>query len=191
MSYTENLADFGFHEREEFIKILMLWQRDGLPEQFYEGGVRIAMNASSGYVFLTNEDYQCCMRNGDHLEMWYTLGHSGYEGFLADLIGDWDSLDDEDKEELWQIAQQDGYEIALRNDSREGAVCYSSSFEEFGIVKGENTAWFPSCGSTDVLFVDVDALPNPYIVQIRNLCVSVFPMQRQMHESILQASRRA
>ena len=73
MSYSENLADFAYRERDEFIKILQLWQRDGLPENFYEGGVRVAMNANSGHVFLTNEDYQCCMRNGDTLEMWYTL----------------------------------------------------------------------------------------------------------------------
>ena len=34
MSYSENLADFAYREREEFIKILQLWQRDGLPENF-------------------------------------------------------------------------------------------------------------------------------------------------------------
>ena len=160
MSYSENLADFAYREREEFIKILQLWQRDGLPENFYEGGVRVAMNAKSGHVFLTNEDYQCCMRNGDMLEMWYTLPESGYEGFLGDLIGEWEALSQEDKETLWQLAQSDGYEIALRNDTNEGAVCYSSSFEEFGIVQGEDTAWFPSCGSTEVFFVDVDVLPT-------------------------------
>ena len=71
-----------------------------------------------------------------------------------------EALSQEDKETLWQLAQSDGYEIALRNDTNEGAVCYSSSFEEFGIVQGEDTAWFPSCGSTEVFFVDVDTLPT-------------------------------
>ena len=160
MTYTEKLADFGYREREEFIKILQIWQKNGLPENFYEAGVRIALNGNSGYVFLTNDDYQCCMRTGEELEMWYTLPESGLEGFLGDLIGKWETLSDEDKEALWQMAQTDGYEIALRNDRNEGAVCYSSSFEEFGIVQGEDIAWFPSCGTTEVLFVDVDALPT-------------------------------
>ena len=160
MTYTENLSDFGYRERNEFIKILQIWQNNGLPENFYDAGVRIAMNSSSGYVFLTNDDYQCVMCNGEELEMWYTLPESGYEGFLGDLIGDWESLSDEDKEALWHLAQSDGYEIALRNDSAEGAVCYSSCFEEFGVVQGEDRAWFPSCGSTEVFFVDVDVLPT-------------------------------
>ena len=84
--YTENLADFGMQEIHMLKDILVAWTEKGLPENFWSTGVKPAMNSSSGYVFLVNEDYQVAMLNGAALEIYHTLPYSGHEGFLSDLI---------------------------------------------------------------------------------------------------------
>ena len=43
------------------------------------------LNLKSGYVFLTNSDYQVAMMNGDNLESFYTDFETGEEGFRNDL----------------------------------------------------------------------------------------------------------
>lgn len=86
--YTENLADFGMREIQELRDILNAWVENGLPDNFDNSGVKPAMNSSSGYVFLTNEDYQVAMLNGNELELYHSLPYSGEEGFLADLVAD-------------------------------------------------------------------------------------------------------
>jgi len=43
------------------------------------------MNIQSGYVFLTNSEFQVAMMNGDKLEVFYTDFETGEEGFLEDL----------------------------------------------------------------------------------------------------------
>jgi len=68
-------------------------REQGLPENFDNTGVHPMLNQDSGYVFLTNEDFQVAMMNGDKLEKWHTCSYCGHEGFLEDF---WHS--DEDKE---------------------------------------------------------------------------------------------
>ena len=91
--YTENLNDIISNSRERalIIELLQAWGEQGLPSDFYEEGVKIAMNRSSGNVFLVNEDYQCAMMNGDKLESFYNSPYDGHEGFLDDLL---DEVDD-------------------------------------------------------------------------------------------------
>ena len=102
--YTENIADFGYREIKMLREILDSWLNNGLPENFNDNKVKPAMNKCSGYVFLTNEDYQCCMINHDTntLELWHNLPYSGAEGFLMDLFqeNDPETLNNEDKEYL-------------------------------------------------------------------------------------------
>ena len=86
MTYSERLEDMGYNEREAFIKILMAWQSQGLPDCFWPNGVRVGSNSASGYVFLTNDEYQTCMLRDGSLAMWYNLPYSGEEGFLEDLM---------------------------------------------------------------------------------------------------------
>ena len=81
---TTDLKDFGSRERNEVIKLFTEWNSNGLPEEFYEDGVEVAFNTDSGFVFLTNEDFQVCMMNGDDLEMFYSCGECGNEGFKED-----------------------------------------------------------------------------------------------------------
>lgn len=100
MTITENLAEFSAHERGILIELLMAWKKDGLPNYFYEEEVRPCFNKNSGYVFLTNSEFQVAMINpeSERLEEFYSTPYSGSEGFLSDLIEEYDTLSDEDKE---------------------------------------------------------------------------------------------
>lgn len=81
---TTNLAEFGYIERLELIRLLAAWNEQGLPEDFGSEGVEPMFNKDSGYVFLTNSEYQVAMMNGDKLELWYYCGNCGHEGFAGD-----------------------------------------------------------------------------------------------------------
>ena len=70
--------------------LITAWNHQGLPEDFYNDEVRPMMNMSSGYVFLTNSEYQVAMMNGDKLESWYSCPECGHEGFLEDMQHDGD-----------------------------------------------------------------------------------------------------
>lgn len=112
-AYTENLNDIitFARERDMTIKLLQSWGEHGLPDDFYEEGVKIAFNRSSGYVFLTNEDYQVAMLTDDGtLESYYNTPYSGHEGFLSDLVeyyitcpDDWEEDDIEYLNDLLEI----------------------------------------------------------------------------------------
>ena len=100
---TENLADFGYQELKEAAELLTAYVEDGKgPSDFYDEGVRLALNRNSGFVFLTNDEYQACMinPNSGKLELWHFTPYAGHEGFLDDLIEeykedpeDWDEDD--------------------------------------------------------------------------------------------------
>ena len=87
--YSENLADFGYRERQLAGDLL----KATLPDNFSHHGVRVAMNASSGYVFLVNDDYQVAMFNGDQLAIHHTTSYSGLEGFIDELLDEYSPND--------------------------------------------------------------------------------------------------
>ena len=82
---TTDLTKFGSRERKMAEELLRAWRKQGLPEDFTNHKVEIMMNQRSGYVFLTNYDYQVAMMNNDNLESFYTCPYCGYEGFLEDM----------------------------------------------------------------------------------------------------------
>ncbi len=104
---TTDLADFDAEGRYELIKLLKAWQSSGLPDDFYDNEVVPMLNRNSGYVFLTNSEYQVCMEANGKLESWYTTPYSGYEGFLDDLVQEYldnpDGWDEEDVEYLHDL----------------------------------------------------------------------------------------
>lgn len=105
-AYTENLADFGYRELDmagDLLKAI----KNGLPEDFNDDGIRVAFNMNSGYVFLTNNDYQVAMVDDDgKLYSFYTTPYSGFEGSAEDLFYDADeSWDREDLDYLLEIAE--------------------------------------------------------------------------------------
>lgn len=81
---TTDLADFGARERCLLIEILKAWEANGLPDDFYHEEVRPMLNKNSGYVFLTNAEFQTAFINGDKLETWYNCSRCGHEGFAED-----------------------------------------------------------------------------------------------------------
>ena len=81
---SANLADFGSRERKLLLHLLTAWDSQGLPDDFDSKGVYPMMNKDSGCVFLTNENFDCAMMDGDKLESWYTCSNCGHEGFAED-----------------------------------------------------------------------------------------------------------
>lgn len=91
---TTDLTDFGSRERKMLLNILESWHEHGLPEGFYHEEVRAMMNKNSGYVFLTNSEYQTAMLNGDKLEIWFNCPNFGHEGFEEDCDIDEDKCNE-------------------------------------------------------------------------------------------------
>jgi PAS domain-containing protein len=107
--YTENMADFGSRERKMAAKLLAA----ELPREFSNSGVRLAMNKSSGFVFLTNDDYQVAMMNGNKLAIFHTTPYEGHEGFIEDLLNEHspDDLNGEDVRYLREAAENEGVDL--------------------------------------------------------------------------------
>ena len=82
---TTNLADFGWRERRMAAELLTASCDQGFPKDFEDSGVTIMMNQSSGNVFLTNEECQVAMMNGEKLESFYSCPECGHEGFKEDM----------------------------------------------------------------------------------------------------------
>ena len=108
-TYTEDFGNFGARERKMVAELL----GHPLPDNFSDVGVRVAMNNSSGYVFLVNSDYQCAMMNGDELQIFHSTPYAGYEGFLTDLLDEYgpDDLHSDDVEYLRQAAAAEGVDL--------------------------------------------------------------------------------
>lgn len=78
---TTDLADFATREIDLLIDLLQAWRDQRLPDDFSDDEVVPMLNLNSGHVFLTNDDYQVAMLNGDKLESWYSCPNCGHEGF--------------------------------------------------------------------------------------------------------------
>jgi len=81
---TTNLVDFGYRELKMLQQLLKAMEEQGLPDGFSREGVHAMFNRNSGWVFLTNEDYQTAMLNGDKLEVWHHCPDCGCGGFEQD-----------------------------------------------------------------------------------------------------------
>jgi len=62
-----NLEGFGFRELDIASKLLAKVFEYGYPRDFSDAGISLAFNTNSGYVFLTNEDYQVLMLENNKL----------------------------------------------------------------------------------------------------------------------------
>lgn len=82
---TTDLTQFGYRERKLAEELLHAWNENGLPEDFHDENVTIMMNQYSGNVFLTNDEFQVAMMNGDSLESFYSCPECGHEGFKEDF----------------------------------------------------------------------------------------------------------
>ena len=109
---TTDLSNFGYRELTMLEEILRAMREQGLPRDFNDDEVQPMMNLNSGKVFLTNSDYQVAMMNGRELESWYFLSYHGNEGFLDDLLTDYENghVLEEDWEQLADICEYNGEE---------------------------------------------------------------------------------
>ena len=109
---TTNLSDFGYRELAMLEELLKAMREQGLPDDFYDDEVHPMMNQNSGNVFLTNSEYQVAMMNGDKLESFYFLSYHGNEGFLDELLIDYENgnILEEDWEQLADICEANGEE---------------------------------------------------------------------------------
>ena len=103
---TTDLAKFGYREQAIAKDIILAWKRHGLPEDFEGLGVEIAFNTHSGYVFLTNSDYQVAIEEDGKLVSFYTTPHEGREGTLEDLLEEYEDMHPQDKEYIDELNNQ-------------------------------------------------------------------------------------
>jgi len=89
MSYdivTADFSKFGYREIKMAQELMEAYTtKKNIPDEFYNEGIQICFNLLSGYVFLSNEEYQVLMMNGDTLEMWHNCSNCGNEGFQEDI----------------------------------------------------------------------------------------------------------
>jgi hypothetical protein len=88
---TYDMSDFGSREMDMAADLLNAYRKQR-PE-WLGNGVKVAMNRNSGCVFLTDEDYNSAMMNGEKLEMWLFTPYEGHEGFLSDLLDEYAPTD--------------------------------------------------------------------------------------------------
>jgi hypothetical protein len=82
---TIDLSEFGYREIEKAKNLLDAYLNQDIPNEFYENKIKIMFNKRSGFVFLTNSEYQVLMLNDGKLEMFYSLPYEGEEGFAEEL----------------------------------------------------------------------------------------------------------
>ena len=117
-TYTEDLADFGYREQREAQNLFEAWKSNGLPVDFWNNGVKIGFNMNSGYVFLTNSDYQVAMSTTNEqaqLELYsfYTSPYEGKEGSFDDLLEEYKEMHPEYQEWFQEIADNVNRSVEL------------------------------------------------------------------------------
>lgn len=110
-SITTNLAEFGTREIAELRDLLDAWLTSGLPDDFSKDGVHPMFNKMSGFVFLTNDEFQVAMMNGDKLESFYSSPYEGREGFFDELLDEFNDMHPEDQVWFSDIAKDRGINL--------------------------------------------------------------------------------
>ena len=83
MRTTTDLSAFGFRELRMAAELLTAYC--ATPPDFLTDGVQVMFNTHSGCVFLTDEDFNVAMMNGDTLEQFHSCPECGAEGFAEDM----------------------------------------------------------------------------------------------------------
>lgn len=88
---TADFSNFGYREIDEAIKLLTYYKEDkqtSAVTAYMGDGVKVAFNTHSGFVFLTDEDYNSFLINSelDLLDIWVSCPNCGGEGFPEEVI---------------------------------------------------------------------------------------------------------
>ena len=116
MTTTTNLAQFGARELAEVRDLLDAMLNQGLPSGFSNDGVHPMFNMNSGFVFLTNDEFEVCMMNGDKLESFHTSPYEGKEGFFSELLDEYSDMHGEDKEWFRELSASLGLECPSEDE---------------------------------------------------------------------------
>ena len=76
---TADLSKFGNREIKEAIELLTEYLEN--PLDCLGDGLTLNFNCNSGYVFLSDEDLNVGMLNGEKLEQFFNCSECGREGF--------------------------------------------------------------------------------------------------------------
>lgn len=104
---TTDFSQFGNREKAEAGELLTAYSKGYLTQlaqdYFRDEEVTIMFNQHSGNVFLTNSDYQVLMFNDKELDLFIVTPYNGEEGFMDELIEQYEDMHNEDKEHLLSI----------------------------------------------------------------------------------------
>lgn len=82
---TEDWSEFGYREKDMGIELLQAWHNGRVVSGLELGdNVRVAFNRNSGYVFLTNNNYDAFMLDPDkdnQINIFLSCPNCGNEGF--------------------------------------------------------------------------------------------------------------
>lgn len=100
------------------LDLLALWRDDKMTKvarAYFDDREfpKAAFNTESGYVFLTNDDYQVLVENDGELDLFIVTSWSGREGTLDELVLDIEDMERDDLEDLYR------YREYMDADSRE------------------------------------------------------------------------
>lgn len=84
---TADLSEYGFRELDEAADLLKAYAANG--SDFLESGVALNLNKNSGYVFLTDENYNVGVMEDGKVVQFYSCPICGYEGTQEDALNDW------------------------------------------------------------------------------------------------------
>ena len=105
-SYTEDLGEFGYREKAIARDLIEALNNKKTPDDFDLCGVKVAFNKFSGYVFLTNNEYQVAMIDDEgELYSFYSSPRESREGCFEDLLNEYKDMHVEDKEWFRDIAK--------------------------------------------------------------------------------------
>ena len=83
---TQDLSRFGYRELHEAGRLLIACSdNQNNINDFLSNDIRVFFNSNSGYVFLSDSDFNVAMMNGDRIELWYSCPYCGHEGFFDDM----------------------------------------------------------------------------------------------------------
>lgn len=97
--YTEDLSKFGMREIKLAAKLLTAYSNaDQNNTQYLNHGVKLAFNSSGGHVYLTDEEGNVAMMQGNLLCDWLISPHDSLQGFYNDMLEKYEDMHEEDKE---------------------------------------------------------------------------------------------
>ena len=89
---TEDITDIPLDEVVPLLTALDAWRSGStiaatkmFEASWYDQRTKVAMNNQSGYVFLTNEDWQVSMIDNGKLTMFLNCGQCGNEGLEGEF----------------------------------------------------------------------------------------------------------